>query len=47
MKRLLMNLSKLIRKLQMAEGILKDQKGVHVIIKDSSYISTKKEEDEE
>ena len=36
MNKLVMSLPKLIKELQMIEGILKDPKGVHIAIKDSS-----------
>ena len=36
MNKLLMNLPMLMRELWMAEGILKNQKGVHMVIKGSS-----------
>ena len=35
MNKLLMNLTMLMRELWMAEGILKNQKGVHMVIKGS------------
>ena len=36
MNKLVMSLPKLMKELQMTEGILKDPKGVHIAIKDSS-----------
>ena len=42
MNKLLMNLTYLMRELQMAKEIFKDQKGVHMTIKGSSDSSRKK-----
>ena len=36
MNKMVMSLTKLMRKLQTIEGILKDQKGVYMIVKGSS-----------
>ena len=52
MNKLVMSLPKLMKELQMIEGILKDPKGIHIAIKDSSssfynkkknYFQTEKE----
>ena len=44
MNKMVMNLSKLMRELQMAEGILEYQKGIHMEMKGSlsSFIQKKK-----
>lgn len=42
MNKTLMNLPKLIRELQIIKRILKDQRGAHMIVKDSSSDKRKK-----
>ena len=42
MNKMVMNLPELMRELQIAEGILKDQKGIHMGVKHSSGSSNQK-----
>ena len=42
MNKMVMNLLELMRELQMVEGILKDQKGIHMAMKCSSSSSSQK-----
>ena len=40
MNKMVMSLIELMRELQMVEGILKDQKGIHMVVKGSSSSSS-------